>query len=106
MTRGQLARRLRLLAPKLVPRRVLLLAREKSITECGGITHALAQPPINYVSCRFVAFKDDAIKFSEVEAEALQGRVLVGAVMYTQSLYSHSISGILSSPSPSYLWSE
>lgn len=43
------------------------MASEKSITECGGIIHAPAQPPINYVFCRFVAFKDDAIKLSEEE---------------------------------------
>lgn len=71
-----------LLALKLVPGLVSLSGSEKSITECSRLSHAPAMSPINYVFCRFVAFKDDAIKLPEVG-----GGSLVGAVMYTQSLY-------------------
>lgn len=56
-----------LLALKLLPRLVSLSGSEKSITECSRLSHAPAMSPINYVFCRFVAFKDDAIKLPEVE---------------------------------------
>lgn len=73
MTRGQLVRRLMLLALKLAPRLVPLVGSQKSITECGRVFHAPARPSINYVFCRFVAFKDDAIKLPEVGREPSRG---------------------------------
>lgn len=62
-----------LLVLKLVPRLVPLSGSEKSITECSRLSHAPAMSPINYVFCRFVAFKDDAIKLPEVGRQPSRG---------------------------------